>query len=983
MERKNTSRKYNYIKCNNNYLIILIFNFLIICINQITSSNKLILFLDDNKILLKVKGKGNDLVKILSSDYNNYMPTSYYLNNGQEPINFSGKSITLPDSVNKVELIFGTNVQNCNSMFKGCSDILEIDLSNFISSDVQDINRMFEDCTSLKNIIFGNFKTSQMNALENVFYGCSSLGSLDLSNFDVSHITGFNHVFDGCDSLKYIDFTNFNPSSIEFFSSSMLDGDCEKLEFMNFKNSNAGYAKLGRYFVNILRHSANNIVFCVDASEITLINNAIKVINLVICPNIISDCSNWRYHQKINTFRSIFFCLDNCLSSGKCNNLTDFEYKNHIKEKMTSFVDSSKIINGSNFLASVMFSNEINPKEQLKKGISAFDLGNCTNVLKEYYKIPDEENLIILNMEINEKNENDINSDKSFILGKKTNLEIYDNLGQKLELSICKEDIKIFKYIGDINKFDLNLAKDLSEQGIDIFNPENEFFNDICYNYNNSIGKDIILNDRRNDIYQNVSFCQYGCIYGGMNYSLMAPNCICGPIFLQEEYNNLTYDDINSISFKEIKKAFLSNLYNFNFEILKCYNLVFNEKIIVTNIGFYCLFLMFILQIIFFIIYLIKKLKPIKLYMKNLKHQKNNDNKKDINIKNNKSYKKIDNIKSNPTSKNKKELKSKNKLKLKRSINNLLSKSKNNSSKNSFNLKKNLTIYNKKNQKEGNFLMNGIKGETNNKLIKIVNINNNSIFNIKSDKRGFLNHPKELKGNNNLNKIKYLPNIYDIQDMDYEEAIIYDTRGYLKMYWGFLVDTQIILGTFCTDNHLDLFVIKLSFFIFTFQISFFLNSFFYTDEYISNAYHNNGILEFISGLPKSVYSYIATLITTNLLRILSNSKNELMNLIKANLKYQKYLNLINIKLTKLRNKLIIYFILLFLLTAFFLYYVAAFCAVYKYSQKYWFFGCLESFGIDSLVTLIICIFLALFRFISIKKNIKYLFTMTNIISTLL
>ena len=108
-----------------------------------------------------------------------------------------------------------------------------------------------------------------------------------------------------------------------------------------------------------------------------------------------------------------------------------------------------------------------------------------------------------------------------------------------------------------------------------------------------------------------------------------------------------------------------------------------------------------------------------------------------------------------------------------------------------------------------------------------------------------------------------------------------------------------------------------------------------------------------------------------------------MNLIKANLKYKKYLYLINIKLTKLRNKLIIYFILLFLLTAFFLYYVAAFCAVYKYSQKYWFFGCLESFGIDSLVTLIICIFLALFRFISIKKNIKYLFTMTNIISTLL
>ena len=92
------------------------------------------------------------------------------------------------------------------------------------------------------------------------------------------------------------------------------------------------------------------------------------------------------------------------------------------------------------------------------------------------------------------------------------------------------------------------------------------------------------------------------------------------------------------------------------------------------------------------------------------------------------------------------------------------------------------------------------------------------------------NNDKEL----NLNKeeaIKLLENIYDIHNADYEEAVFFDKRGYFKMYWGFLVDTQIIFGTFCTDNHLDLFVIKLSFFVFTFQISFFLNALFYTDEY--------------------------------------------------------------------------------------------------------------------------------------------------------
>ena len=178
-------------------------------------------------------------------------------------------------------------------------------------------------------------------------------------------------------------------------------------------------------------------------------------------------------------------------------------------------------------------------------------------------------------------------------------------------------------------------------------------------------------------------------------------------------------------------------------------------------------------------------------------------------------------------------------------------------------------------------------------------------------------------------------------------------------------------------------VIKLSFLVFTFQISFFLNAFFYTDEYISNAYHNNGVLDFISGLPKSIYSFIAALLITNLLKILSNSKNELIKLIRNNSQFNEYFNIIKIKLSKLSKKLIIYFTLVFLFESFFLYYVTIFCTVYKYSQKYWFLGCLESFGIDLLSALIICIFLALFRYIGIKNKIKCLYVFADIINTFL
>ena len=117
--------------------------------------------------------------------------------------------------------------------------------------------------------------------------------------------------------------------------------------------------------------------------------------------------------------------------------------------------------------------------------------------------------------------------------------------------------------------------------------------------------------------------------------------------------------------------------------------------------------------------------------------------------------------------------------------------------------------------------------------------------------------------------------------------------------------------------------------------------------------------------------------------MLSNSKSELMQIIIERNSYNNYLNLIKIKLDKLRKKLIIYFILIYVLELFFLYFVTAFCAVYRNSQKYWFFGCIESFGMDSLVALIICIFLAIFRFISIKKRIKFFYVLANIISTFL
>ena len=737
------------------------------------------------------------------------------------------------------------------------------------------------------------------------------------------------------------------------------------------------------------------------------------------------DCNSCTGPTEYNCSTENILNLDKLIDS----NITVNDFKNHIKDDITSYVNSSKVINGSNFLAVILSSDDMNPEEQLKKGISAFDLGNCTNVLKEYYNISQEENLIILNMETkNDESQKNNNDDKSFNLGKITQLEIYDYSGRKLNLSVCKEDIKIMKYIGNVEgKLDMDSAESLSNQGIDVFNANDDFFNDICHQFDNSDGKDIILTDRRNEIYQDASFCQDGCEYKGINFSLNTANCICDSSTLQEdkEESNINVEkESKDNKFKTLTKSFISNLMDFNFDVLRCYNLALNTKILIHNIGFYCLSFMFILQIIFFFVYLVKKVKPLKNFMLIFKVNNNINNYQNhskINIR----KININSDKGNPPHKNKYSIKitkkENNENKDNKGKNYIKSKFKI-KQKNKLNKSKDLLNKNKSSRAENdsykiNLISNNIVSTVNIKnssinidnnlkeLSNLIQHNNEKFYKIKSNKKDIISSnisDKKEKGkkyfkdiskmetmlgkNNNkfnVNIIKLSKTDSDIQALDYEEAIIFDKRSFLRIYWGFLVDSQIILGTFFTDNNLDLFVIKLSFLVFTFQISFFLNALFYTDEYISDAYHNGGVLDFFSGLPKSIYSFFATLITTNLLRMLSSSKNELMRVIRRNGRFQNYMNIINIKLAKLQKKLIIYFILVFLLESFFLYYVTTFCAVYRYSQKYWFIGCLESFGMDSLVALIICIFLTLFRYISIKKRIKCFYILANIINTFL
>jgi hypothetical protein len=294
-----------------------------------------------------------------------------------------------------------------------------------------------------------------------------------------------------------------------------------------------------------------------------------------------------------------------------------------ISSNIYSFVDSSTIINCSDFKALIISSEDLDPKEQIKNGISGLDFGNCLELLKDQYKIPNEEDLIVLEIETKEDKEKNKYLDKSkdsINLGKYVEIAVYDYNGSKLNLGFCEEDITVIKLIDNLEDIDISEAMDLAGQGVDVFNAQDSFFNDICHPFKNKNDSDITLKDRRSDIFQNVTFCGNKCKYNGINYEIMTVNCICDAEGIQiQNKEDIAENKDKRLTLNDLANSFTSNLLDFNFIVIKCYNLVFEKQILKKNIGFFVLFCMIILQMLFLIIFSIKCLKPIRNYMLILK----------------------------------------------------------------------------------------------------------------------------------------------------------------------------------------------------------------------------------------------------------------------------------------------------------------------------------------------------------------------------
>ena len=107
-----------------------------------------------------------------------------------------------------------TTVTNMSGMFEGCKSLKTLKLGGLSTSRVFSMVSMFKNCSSLTQLDVSNLSTSAVTSMSDMFYGCSALTSLKLSNFNTANVTSMSAMFQGCSALTSLDIANFNTSKV-------------------------------------------------------------------------------------------------------------------------------------------------------------------------------------------------------------------------------------------------------------------------------------------------------------------------------------------------------------------------------------------------------------------------------------------------------------------------------------------------------------------------------------------------------------------------------------------------------------------------------------------------------------------------------------------------------------------------------------------------------------------------------------------------
>ena len=618
--------------------------------------------------------------------------------------------------------------------------------------------------------------------------------------------------------------------------------------------------------------------------------------NLGINSIIINDDDN-NYLKVVNTLAKIY--------------VSEFNYtENHV-----SLYENDKV--------GVILYKKQSALQEISLDMSKVDFQNCSQKVKDNYNIKGN----LLNSVIQKKDKNNPETFYSFY---------HPISGEKLEVEdLCQNETivvteNLTSFLNENNtKFKLQMS--LTEQGINIFDLNDPFYKDICYDFDNLYKRDIALRDRVKEAYPDAILCAEGCRNQGINLGDMIAKCDC-------TFKDITQNEIireNAILDKTIGEV-LNVLDDSNILVVKCYKYII--KYFKRSYGGIITCIIIAMNIILTFIFFCFQFRKIakyavyqtKKYLKFLSMQ-------------------IVKYQSEPTKKNNIKQKSEKKEQKRKSKNTGTLKVHNYGS-SSDNLNKE-----KKDEKDE-------KGTI-------------SEYHKTSDD---LEEAKKLKNFFN----EYLATSPD--DMEFDDAIKKDERTFCQCFFDNLKEKQLIANTFIASDPIKKRAVKIILFNLNLILYIVINGLFFSEVYISRLYNIKEDDEnFFSFLPRSIerliYATLVSVIVGYLVDCFFIEEKKIIGILKRETPNKEMIKHNILELIKeIRKRYISFIILVYILLLASLYYLLCFNYVYPKSQMEWIKSSIVIIIIIQILSILKIFFGVLFRYLSFCCDNEYIFKFSKI-----
>ena len=473
-------------------------------------------------------------------------------------------------------------------------------------------------------------------------------------------------------------------------------------------------------------------------------------------------------------------------------------------------------------------------------------------------------------------------------------------------------------------------------KNINVYDREDPFFTDICYQYTYNENKDMILEDRVDIYYQDLSnICEKKCLHeADFDKRVVKCGCKLKEKFLVEEN-------------EEDKKNWKFGISPISIDVLKCSKKAFLWDNFKENIGSYSALVLIVAEIPFVIYFMVVGLSKVKMFIipfmgANPPPRKVYFNDSNENDKSSNNYDK-----------------SSNKI-----------KDENNESDNNINNEMFL----------GKKIIKTIPDDMNSKGKMISSQKGNSLITKDSEKNSDdtllkkeISIYKQVYKTKKFDIYKDIIDLEDLNDVELYDAANLDKRTFCQFYWQELKNTQPIIYSFFYYTPLTPKFFKIIHFIFNTTLCFFFNAFFFSKYYISEKcfnFENSFKWYFTNIYDRIIYTCLCTIILSLILRVLTSSKKKMIMWIKREKDPEVFNKEITYMIKKMKINYIIYSSVQGAFMFFFWLYLSSFCYTYKNSEMEWFVTSWICFGIIQIWYFISTFLVSCLRYLGIKCGME-------------